>query len=229
MVVCPSCRNINPEDSTVCARCGTTLAPGHMALLPVRRTESERPPIEVRKPPQPSKWRPFVMVGILAVVVGGAGVMWLLRPDPCSGTNFRSENFGYCVLVPEGWEAGPARFGAEVTLDQFAPPTESATVVVEAVDLEGGTALDEWSAFVRLRVEEAGLIPGAPSETTLDGVGALQWDVTVTPVEGESFRMREVVTVRDDIGWRITLNDVSDGFGTSAVVFRDMLDSWQFR
>jgi hypothetical protein len=229
MVVCPSCRNINPEDSTVCARCGTTLEPGHMALLPVRRTESERPPIEVRKPPQPSKWRPLVMVGILAVVVGGAGVMWLLRPDPCSGTNFRSENFGYCVLVPEGWEAGPAQFGAEVTLDQFAPPTESATVVVEAVDLEGGTALEEWSAFVRLRAEEAGLIPGAASETTLDGVGALQWDVTVTPVDGESFRMREVVTVRDDIGWRITLNDVSDGFGTSAVVFSDMLDSWQFR
>jgi hypothetical protein len=229
MVVCPNCRNVNPEDATACTQCGTTLEPGHMALLPVRRTESERPQIEVRKPPPPSKWRPIVMVGIVALVVGAAGAMYLLRPDPCSGTNFRSENFGYCVLVPDGWEAGPAQFGAEVTLDQFAPPTESATVVVEAVDLEGGTALDEWSAFVRQRDEEAGLIPGAASETTLDGVGALQWDVTVTPEGGETFQMREVVTVRDDIGWRITLNDVSDGFGTSAVVFRDMLDSWQFR
>ena len=123
------------------------------------------------------------------------------------------------MLVPDGWEAGPAQFGADVTLDQFAPPTESATVVVEAVDLEtGGTALEEWSEFVRQRDEEAGLTPGAASETSLDGVGALQWDVTVTPEDGELFQMREVVTVRDDIGWRITLNDVSDGFGTSAVV-----------
>jgi hypothetical protein len=80
-----------------------------------------------------------------------------------------------------------------------------------------------------VRDEEVGLTPGAASETSLDGVGALQWDVTVTPEDGESFQMREVVTVRDDIGWRITLNDVSDGFGTSAVAFSDMLDSWQFR
>jgi hypothetical protein len=41
--------------------------------------------------------------------------------------------------------------------------------------------------------------------------------------------MREVVVVREDIGWRITLNDVADRFSTSAVAFESMLDSWQFR
>lgn len=229
MIVCPACRNVNPEDTEHCTRCGASLAPGYAALTPVRRAEGERPTVEIRQPKQPSRWRSVVVLGVLAVIVGGAGVVWLLRPDPCEGTNFESQNFGYCILVPEGWEAGPARFGAEVTLDQFAPPTESATVVVEAVDLESGTALEEWSDFVRQRDEEAGLTPGAPSETTLDGIGALQWDVTVAPEGGEAFRMREVVAVRDDVGWRITLNDVSDGFGTTAVVFRGMLESWQFR
>ena len=87
-------------------------------------------------------------------------------------------------MVPEGWEAGPAQFGADVTLDQFAPPTGSATVVVEAVDLETGVALEQWSEFVRTRDEDAGLTPGPASEATLDGADALQWDVSVASEGG---------------------------------------------
>jgi hypothetical protein len=229
MVVCPSCRHANEERSETCANCNNSLAPGYTALLAVRRDPSERPPIEVRQPTPPSKWRPYVVLGGLVLAVTVAGAAWLLRPDPCQGTNFRSENFGYCILVPEGWEAGPARFGSAVELDQFAPPTEAATVMVEAVDLESGAGLEGWSQFVRQRDEDAGLTPGASSEATLDGVEALTWDVTVSGESGENFHMREVVAVLDDIGWRITLNDVADRFSTSAVVFRSMLDSWQFR
>jgi hypothetical protein len=229
MVVCPSCRHANEEDDETCANCNSSLAPGYTALLAVRRDPSERPPIEVRQPTPPSKWRPYVVVGVLMLAVTVAGAALLLRPDPCEGTNFRSENFGYCILVPEGWEAGPARFGSAVELDQFAPPTEAATVMVEAVDLESGAGLEGWSQFVRQRDEDAGLTPGASSEATLDGVEALTWDVTVSAESGENFHMREVVAVLDDIGWRITLNDVADRFSTSAVVFESMLASWQFR
>ncbi len=228
MVVCPSCRHVNPEDTERCLRCGSSLEPGAATYPPVRRSEGERPPIEIVPPPPPSRWRaPLIVGGLIAAIVAG-GVLWLVRPDPCAGTNFESENFGYCVLVPEGWEAGPARFGAEVTLDQFAPPAESATVVVEAVDLESGTELEEWSEFVRQRDEEAGLTPGPASSASLDGAKALQWDLTVE-AEGRTFRMREVVAVRADVGWRVTLNDASDGFPTTAAVFEDMLESWQFR
>jgi hypothetical protein len=228
MVVCPSCRHANEEGAENCANCGDSLAPGYTALLAVRRDPSERPPIEVRQPPPPSKWRPYFVLGGLVLALAVAGVTWLLRPDPCQGTNFKSDNFGYCILVPEGWEAGPARFGSAVELDQFAPPTEAATVMVEAVDLESGTRLEDWSQFVRQRDEDAGLTPGASSGATLDGIDALTWDVRVS-AEGEIFQMREVVVVREDIGWRITLNDVADRFSTSAVVFDSMLDSWQFR
>lgn len=219
---------MNPEEAERCLRCGCSLEPGAATYPPVRRTEAERPPLEVKQPEPPSRWRgPLIVGGLIAAAVAG-GVLWLLRPDPCEGTNFASENFGYCVLVPEGWEAGPARFGPDVTLDQFAPPSESATVVVEAVDLEAGTELEAWSEFVRQRDEEAGLAPGPASRTSLDGVEALQWDVTVE-ADGRTFRMREVVAVRSDVGWRVTLNDVSDGFATTAAVFQDMLESWQFR
>ncbi len=211
----------------MCQKCGSSLTPDAVALLP-RREPGERPPIEMRKPPQPSKWRPLIVLGALLGAALAVGAFLLLRPDPCNGTNFESENFGYCLLVPDGWEAGPAQFGADVTLDQFAPPTGSATVVVEAVDLETGTGLDQWSEFVRQRDEQAGLTPGPASEATLDGADALRWDVSVDAAGGDRYLMREVVTVSDDVGWRVTLNDLQDGFDTSAVAFRDMLDSFQF-
>jgi hypothetical protein len=227
MVVCPTCREVNEEGRAICQKCGSSLAPDAVALLP-RREPGERAPIEMRKPPQPSKWRPLVVLGVFLVGLTAVAGFFALRPDPCGDTNFESENFGYCLMVPDGWEAGPAQFGADVTLDQFAPPTGSATVVVEAVDLETGVALDQWSEFVRKRDEDAGLTPGPASDAKLGGADALQWDVSVASEGGNSFLMREVVVVSDNIGWRVTLNDLQEGFDTSAVAFRDMLDSWQF-
>ena len=227
MVVCPTCREVNEEGRAICQKCGSSLAPDAVALLP-RREPGERPPIEMRKPPQPSKWRPLIVLGVFLVGLAAVAGYFALRPDPCGDTNFESENFGYCLMVPDGWEAGPAQFGADVTLDQFAPPTGSATVVVEAVDLETGVALDQWSEFVRTRDEDAGLTPGPASDAKLGGADALQWDVSVASEGGNSFLMREVVVVSNDVGWRVTLNDLQEGFDTSAVAFRDMLDSWQF-
>ena len=227
MVVCPTCREVNEEGRAICQKCGSSLAPDAVALLP-RRESGERAPIEMRKPPQPSKWRPLIVLGVFLVGLTAVAGFFALRPDPCGDTNFESENFGYCLMVPEGWEAGPAQFGADVTLDQFAPPTGSATVVVEAVDLETGVALDQWSEFVRKRDEDAGLTPGPASDAKLGGAEALQWDVSVASEGGNSFLMREVVVVSNDVGWRVTLNDLQEGFDTSAVAFRDMLDSWQF-
>jgi hypothetical protein len=41
--------------------------------------------------------------------------------------------------------------------------------------------------------------------------------------------MREVVVVRDEVGWRISLSDTADGFEVSQTAFRRMLDSFRFR
>jgi hypothetical protein len=228
MVICPSCREVNEEDRGLCQKCGSSLEPAATALMP-RADTGPRAPIEIKPPPQPSRWRPLIVLGILVGAGLGVAAFVVFRPDPCGGANFESENFGYCLIVPDGWEAGPAQFGADVTLDQFAPPTGSATVVVEAVDLPTGTALESWSQFVRQRDEDAGLTPGPSSPSTLDGADSLQWDVSVSAEDGDRFLMREVVTVQGDVGWRVTLNDLQSGFDTSAVAFRDMLDSWAFR
>jgi hypothetical protein len=229
MIVCPYCRASNEEDRETCDTCGRSLEPGPVALAPQRKPESMVAPLEIAEPTPPSKWRPYVIIGGLVAVVAAVGTFLLLRPDPCSDTNFTSEAFGYCLNVPDGWTAEPALFGADVTLDQFAPPTASTTVVVEAVDLQQGADLEQWAAFVRQQDTDAGLTPGPASEAVLDGVAAQQWDVTVTSDTGTDYRMREVVVVRDEVGWRITLNDLEDRFDVSAASFEAMLESWRFR
>jgi len=228
MIVCPSCRTANQEDQQFCASCGHSLEPGPTRMLP-RRAEDERPPIEIRRPKGPSKWRPIVLVSVVVFAAAALGSYSLFRRDPCEGTNFVSEAFGYCLTVPEGWAAEPARFGADVTLDQFAPPTDSATVIVDAVDLKDGAQLEGWADFVRQKDEGAGLTPGPASEATVDGAAAQQWDVSVTSKNGSDYRMREVVVVQNDIGWRITLNDLASSFDVSTATLEQMLESWRFR
>jgi len=229
MIVCLNCRHGNDEELRTCVRCGASLEPGPTALAPRRPEGSTAPVLEIAKPEPPSKWRPYVIIGGLVLAVAAAGVFWLVRPDLCEGTNFSSDTFGYCLAVPDGWTAEPARFGADVTLDQFAPPETAATVIVEAVDLEQGVELAEWSEFIRQKDADAGLTPGPTGDTVVDGVTAQRWDVSVTADSGTEYRMREVVVVLDEVGWRITLNDTDAGFDVSAATFEQVLASWRFR
>ncbi len=229
MIVCPACRHVNEEDAQRCARCGRTLEPGPTTFAPQRRPSDAPPAIEIATPRPPSRWRPVVVIGGLALALAAAGAFVLFRPDPCEGTNFSSEAFGYCLEVPDGWIAEPATFGADVALDQFAPPERPTTVIVDASDLEESTSLEEWAGFIRRKDADAGLTPGPASETVVDGVTAQQWDVSATSDSGAAYRMREVVLVRDEVGWRITLNDTEDAFDVSVVAFERMLESWRFR
>lgn len=229
MIVCPSCRTVNDEELTFCTKCGRSLEPGPVMLAPRRTDLAERTPIELKAPPKRSKWRPVMILGTMGLMVIGGAAFLMLKPNPCKGTNFTSDNFGYCLSVPEGWVAQPARFGSSATLDQFAPPRAGATVIVDAADLTSEAQLEQWAAFVRQKDQDAGLIPGPPSDLSLDGADAQQWDVSVTSDSGAQYTMREVVVVHDGVGWRVTLSDRSDGFASSASTLQLMLLSWRFR
>ena len=228
MIVCPNCRHSNDEDRAFCSNCGASLEPGPAALRP-RRESAERPQVEIPKPPEPPRWRPILILGIAGLVLAGAGVALLVRPNPCRGTNFSSANFGYCLDVPEGWTAEPAVFGGSATLDQFTPSKDSTTVLVEAHDLSSGATLEEWASFVRQKEQDAGLIPGTASDLSVGGAAAEEWQVTTTSNSGVAYTMRDVVVVRDNVGWRITLNGTDPTFQRAVQVFRSMLDSWRFR
>jgi hypothetical protein len=228
VIVCPECRHINDEDAVSCARCGRSLEPVATYMLP-RRAASQQQTIDVPLGKPPSRWRVWAALGALVLIAGVTGIWFLLRPDPCRGTNFSSKNFGYCLNVPEGWTAEPAQFGSSVQLDQFAPQSQGATVIVEAVDLQAGADLGGFADFVRGKDKQAGLDPGPGTSTTIDGVAAEEWDMTTSSGGGTTFQLREVVMVKGQVGWRITLNDLADSFGKHSGPFRQMLESWRFR
>jgi len=216
VLVCPECRHANDEEAQVCANCGRTLLPAQIFLG--ARREGGTAPIEI-KPPKPSPpWIPWaVLAGIAGIVLG----VFLVRQaaDPCREANFTSEDFGYCLSYPEGWVAGIARIG-DAQVDQFQTPDESTTVFVEAVDLASETDLQAFGEAVRQRDEDAGLTPGTVSQRSVDGESALEWDVTVEPQDGATYKMREVVTVVGEIGWRITLSGSEDDFDGSLLFLR---------
>jgi hypothetical protein len=227
MIVCPNCRNANDEEADACARCGASLEPGPTHLQS-RRPQSERPPIEIAQPKPPSPWRAIVVLAVLAGVGVGAAMWFALRPDPCDGANFTSEQFGYCLTMPEDWEWTPAKFGDAVTVDQFAPPTQSATVLVEAADLPDDADLETFAAAVRQKDEDAGLTPGPIDRTTVDGADALSWDIAYTSDSGNPYNVREVVVVENHAGWRLVLNDTAEGFDQHAPQFESMVQSFRF-
>ena len=229
MIVCPECRTANDEGAQTCTNCGRSLEPSPSYLMPARRAPGARSHIEDAPRAGPSKWRAFIVLGAVVLFALGAGTWLLLHPDPCRGTNFSSANFGYCLTVPEGWTAEPARFGSSMELDQFAVPSQGATVIVEAVDLQQGTDLGGFADFVRQKDQTAGLKPGPGTSTEIDGVAAQVWDITVASDAGTTYQLREVVVVKDQVGWRITLNDLADTFDDHAAPFEEMLRSWRFR
>ncbi len=226
MIVCPQCRQANPEEAQFCSRCGRSLEPGPTFMGPARQTEG-RLPIEIKTPQPPSRWRPVILLAAALGIVVGFAAWKLLGPDPCRGRNFTSERFGYCLTIPEGWSAGTAQVG-NTALDQFSVPTEPTTVLVEAVDLSADTNLAQFAEFVRQKDGEAGLTAGPIRAVTLGGMDAESWDISLASAAGDAFQVREVVVVKDEVGWRITLNDSAEGFHDHARSFQQMLDSWRF-
>jgi hypothetical protein len=228
VLVCPECRHSNPEDSEVCANCGRSLEPGQI-FLGAQRQPGGGGQLEIEPPRPPPRWIPWAILGALAAA---GATFFLVRQalNPCREATFTSERFGYCLQPPEGWLAGAARIGS-AQIDQFQPPTETATIFVEAIDLAEGTDLNAFSEIVRQRDEDAGLAPGPviQREQPLDGQAALQWDVVVNPEDGATYQMREVVTVLGEIGWRITLSGSEDDFDQYVTSFDLMLDSWRYR
>ncbi len=227
MIVCPSCRHANDEEAVACERCGGPLTPGPTQML-ARRAPAQRPPIEIAEPRPPSPWRAAVVLGVLAGVAIGAAAWFAFRPDPCQGTNFTSNQFGYCLMLPQNWEWAPAKFGESVTVDQFSPPSQSATVLVEAADLPDDADVAAFAAAVRQRDQEAQLTPGPIREASVDGADALSWDIHYTSNSGRRYAVREVVVVNDHFGWRLVLNDVADSFDEHAPQFDGMVESFRF-
>lgn len=227
MLVCPECRNENPEEAKFCTRCGRSLSATDSSLRRLARREETEEGIDipVRKLPSPI----FGIIGLVAVLVAGVGVgtWWLLRPNPCEGKQASSQ-FPYCVEVPAGWEQATEEIGGQQA-DTYSPPSGDAFVLVVVEQVQPGTDTPDYAETHRDREEAGGLFPGPVEETDVGGQEAVSWEVTSTTENGTVVHQLQVALVHSGTGWVITFAGNEESYGRERDVFHQILGSWSFK
>lgn len=228
MLVCPNCRNENPEEAQVCRVCGRSLEPVGMSM---RRPEgAERPDedLDVAPPNPPSGWPGIVLVVALVVGIVAAGVWYGVQPEPCQG-KFVSSLYGYCMEIPEGWTGGSVRTPVGAA-DRFQTGDEGAVVHVRSGEVAPGVNTAQYAQGFRSFAEAQGLSVGPTQAVAVgeEGTG-LAWDASGPIAEPGLVRQREVVVVRGTEGWRITLVGTLDAFDEARLALNVMLNTWSWQ
>jgi hypothetical protein len=228
VLVCPSCRNENAEDAAFCKVCGRALDPIHQ---PMRSQQRDQAADDMDMPPPRS--RSAVPVVIALVVAGAAilvsGIWFSARPNPCAG-KFSSVLFGYCAEIPEGWRGGSQVTGQE-NLDQFVPRQDDAITWVRVREIVDPAAqTQQYAQQFRTSQETQGLDPSRVEAVPLGGEQALAWEVSLPAESGEEdLRIREVVIVREDGAWRITLAATETAYPEARAGFEELLSTWTWK
>ena len=232
MLVCPTCRNENLEDANFCRVCGRSLEPAGAYMRRMDRRDDVEPALDL---PPPRTGRPWLAVAfVVAVAVAAAtwGLFSATQPDPCRG-RYSSALFPYCAEIPQGWDGGSALDGTE-TIDRFVRDTQEPEAVtnvrVEQI-IDPTVQTEQYAQQFRTSQEAGGLDPGTPQQVELDGEPALAWDYTIegTSEADPPLLVREVIVVRPEGAWRITLIATDDAYQEARIAFEEMLDSWRWK
>ena len=221
MLVCPFCRASNPEVNATCSTCGRELRQGVQPVTSIVRREPPEVPAEPPVKPGP-RWGRISAVVTVVVLVAGFVVWTAVRPQACDH-KFSSSQIPYCLTVPRGWNASIAHIGP-TDVDQFV--NLPATAVVMSLQLRTGVSLQAYANAARAIDQEKDLVAGPQTVTRLGGAPAYEWQLSV---QGGRFQGVEVVTVHDDIGWTVQLDDDESTIGSHLDQFRSMLSSFHFR
>lgn len=228
MLVCPECRNENPEAAKFCTRCGRALDAAESALRRLeRREDAEEIDIATPKPPNPV----FGIVGILAVAVTilVVGAYWLLRPDPCEGKQ-ASPQFPYCLEVPSGWEQATQVIREGQQADTYAPLSGEVGILVVAEQVQPGTDTSAYAETQRNQEEARGLFPRPIERLDVAGHDAVAWEITPTMTQGGTLvRELHVALVRGEIGWVISYAGNEESFPRDRDLFQQVLETWSFQ
>lgn len=226
MLVCPECRNENPEDSRFCIHCGRSVEP--QAGAPVRRPEGERDrelfelPVPKRRSPVPA----ILGLAVVAVVAGGLWTWSALRPNLCEG-KFASDLAPYCLVVPAGWEDRVQEVGGQ-SADTFAPGTGEAAVIVQSEAVPSRVDALGYADSVKEFLEGRGLFPSPDQRVDVAGTAGTAWDVSETSDTGTTIHQRLVVVLQGGRGWIITFAGNDETFSSHRTAFEQMLETWSW-
>jgi hypothetical protein len=227
VLVCPSCRAENDEESSVCGVCGRSLAPGE---APLRRADAAEPPeddLDVPAPKPPSRWP---VIAALALVILAASAAWIWysgRPGACDG-KFVSRLYPYCVSIPPGWSAATTRTPTGA-LDRFEPQGDDAAIVVRAGEAVPGTTTTQYAQGIRNTQEAFGVALGPVQTIEVgDATQAFAWQAAVQQDDGSIVQQRMVALVRNGVGWRITLGGDGESFDEARFALEEILATWDW-
>jgi hypothetical protein len=187
-------------------------------------SEPEIPPAPERRSRTPLLVAAVVVVGMVGAIVGTA--VWLSAPGRCEEATFTSSRFDYCLVEPRGWSGNEVSDQGQ-NYDRFQTSGASANVAIAAAPLNSGQTVDDVVSDVRSQAEEQGFGLGPMTERRVDGVRAVQWDVTAE-TEGVQVMVREVVFARGGVYWRVQLADLQEQFDLHTGDLSRMLDTWHF-
>ena len=227
MLVCPECRNENPEHAKFCTRCGRTLTAMESSLRRLeRRTETDEV-IDIPAPKPPNPLMGILGMVAVAVTVVAVGAWWLLRPNPCEGKQASSQ-FPYCLQVPSGWEQATEQIEGQEA-DTYQPPSGDALILVQAEQVQPGTDTPAYAEFHRGQQEAGGLFPTPLEHLDVGGEEAVSWEVTSTTEGGTQLHQLQVALVRGQTGWVITYAGNEQSYPRDRDVFQQVLGSWSFQ
>ena len=228
MLVCPNCRNENSEDARFCQVCGRGLDPSAAPMRGQRERAEGTGDLDV-PPPRSASVLPLILALATVVVAVVVFSIWYgSRPNPCEG-KFSSVLFGYCAEIPEGWRGG-SQVTAQENIDEFSPNQDEAVTWVRVREIvDPATQTQQYAQQFRTSQEAEGLDPSRVEAVALDGEQALAWEVTVTTQDGDPLRIREVVIVREDGAWRITLAATEMSYPDARVGFEALLSTWTWK
>jgi hypothetical protein len=232
VLVCPSCRNENLEEAGFCRVCGRSLEPVGSYMRRLDRDQDDELALDVPAPRTGPPWMALGLVVLVMLGVAGWAVFSTAQPDPCRG-RFSSSLYPYCAEIPEGWEGGAALDGTE-TIDRFVRDSQEvdavANVRVEQV-IDPTVQTQQYAQQFRTSQEADGLDPSQAEVVDLDGEQALAWNYTVAgtgPAE-PPLLIREVVMVRAEGAWRVTLIATEDVYQDARIAFERLLNSWRWK
>jgi hypothetical protein len=182
------------------------------------------PPTDIEPPPPVKsgpRWGRIAALGVIVLLLVGGGTWLSIRPEACDG-KYTSTQFGYCLTVPQGWRASVAHIGP-TDVDQYV--NLPATTIVMSIPLRSGVSLAQYAGAAQDQDKTKGLTAGSPTLTKVGGAPAMQWEISK---KSGRFKGVEVVTVHDDVGWTIQLNDDEATIGAHLDQFRSMLSSFHF-
>jgi len=228
VLVCANCRSENLEDARFCKTCGRALDAVFSPMRAQREPDQEVQDLEMPVPKSRSLL-PVILALAAVSVTAVVGLVWFsARPNPCEG-KFSSVLFGYCAEIPEGWRGGSEVIEQE-NVDTFTPPEDDAATFVRVREtVDPATQTPQYAQQFRISQEADGLDPGRVEAVPLDGEQALGWDYVVPTEDGDTLRFREVVIVRDDGLWRITLAATADAYPSARASFEELLSTWTWK